>query len=125
MSGCCQVPVPLPVTVQVPIQVPVPIPVPVPDCYSYQGLTECRLFVMCVFPCHSVTTERCCALLSVAHTASHVALLAVLLFNGDVQTPNVLSHNKYRLNTFNILINNDNNISLYTPSIQPAYDILK
>jgi hypothetical protein len=32
---------------------------------------------VCVFHCHSVTTERCCALLSVAHTTWQVALLGV------------------------------------------------
>jgi hypothetical protein len=31
----------------------------------------------CVFHCHSVTTDRCCALLSVAHTTWPVALLGV------------------------------------------------
>jgi len=64
-------------TRQLPVTVQIPVPVPVPDSYRYRGLTACRLFVMCVFPCHSVTTERCCALLSVAHTTSQVALLAL------------------------------------------------
>ena len=69
-------------------------------CISLPFGHNCTLLCTAVCSTHNVTSS----------TAS-----CVLLFNGDVQTPNVLSQHKCRLNTIHPLINKDTfsaNISL-------------
>jgi len=51
-------------------------------------------------------TLLCTAVCSTHNVTSNTAS-CVLLFNGDVQTPNVLPQHKCRLNTLHLLINKD------------------
>jgi hypothetical protein len=108
--GCCKVPVPVLVPVPVPVPIPVPVrvhvPVPVPDSYMYPELAACRTV------CNSLSFVHNVALLCTADCSTHNATSntasCVLLFNGDVQTPNALSQHKCRLNTLDLLSNKEN-----------------
>jgi len=61
--------------------------------------------------CISLPFGHNCTLLCTAvcstHNVTNSTASSVLLFNGDVQTPNVLSQHKCRLNTIHLLINKD------------------
>ena len=93
MSGCCQV------------LVPVPVPVPVPDSYRYRGLAASRRVCISLSFGHNWAL-LCTAVCSTNNVTSGTGG-CVLLFNGDVQTANVLSQYKCRLNTFNWLLNKE------------------
>jgi hypothetical protein len=92
VSGCCQEPVPVPV----PVPVPEPVPVTVPDFYRYPGSAACHTVCISLSFGHNVAL-LCTAVCSTPNVTSSTAS-CVLLFNGDVQTPNVLSQHKCRLN---------------------------
>ena len=89
VSGCCQV----------------PVPVPVPDCYRYRGLAACRR--VCISLSFGHNWALLCTALCSTHNVTSSTAGCVLLFNGDVQTANVLSQYKCRLNMFDWLLNKE------------------
>jgi hypothetical protein len=89
--GCCEV--------------PLPVPVPVPDCYRYPLLPECR--TVCISLSFGHNVALLCTAVCSTHSVTSSTASCVLLFNGDVQTPDVLSQHKCRLKTFDLLLNKE------------------
>jgi hypothetical protein len=97
----------------VPVSVPVPVPVPVPHFYRNPVLATCRN--LCISPSFGHNVALLCTAVCSTDSVTSSTASCVLLFNGDVQTPNVLSRHKCRLNDWTCSLTRAKLFPLYTP----------